>query len=90
MGARSPDHSPIRITRQQYPDQLGQNLWEWSPGIIQDSQVMQMICIWVAAEGKREWSFDEYKVLVKKFDSFLGVCCTTSILYCTFKILLGR
>ena len=51
---------------------------------------MQMICIWVAAEGKREWSFDEYKVLVKKFDSFLGVCCTTSILYCTFKILLGR
>lgn len=49
-----------------------------------------MICIWVAAEGKREWSFDEYTVLVMKVDSFLGICCTTSILYCTFKILLGR
>lgn len=33
MEAQSPDHSPVRITRQQYPDQLGQNLWERSPGI---------------------------------------------------------
>lgn len=33
MEAQNPDHSPLRITRRQYPDQLGQNLWEWSPGI---------------------------------------------------------
>lgn len=33
MEAQNPDHSPLRITRRQYPDQLAQNLWEWSPGI---------------------------------------------------------
>ena len=39
-----------------------------------------MICIWVAAEGKRELSFNKYMVLVMQDDSFLGICCTTSIL----------
>ena len=39
-----------------------------------------MICIWVAAEGKGGLSFNEYMVSVMQDDSFLRICCTTSIL----------